>query len=418
MSMPFFSRNPAVFLVLIMLSGVASVQADETLGIPEQLVIGVRGADVRLSWQIPDGYERRFFVFMHTEPITSENLGNAQLIAVLPAGSTQYTEQLNEAGDRHFAVVGETDDREPSAVLVPGRNTTQRAVRITLLPPDLPSAPAPPPPQAEILSLRAITQGTEVRLAVRTTRDDMNVTILRTLDRPDTGSPDHSRIHVVGSAEGTNIQLTDTLVPGIRVYYTAVDASAFPDGPLPSLVPGVNTVRSAVSVQGTGLPRVFPDRSSVQVPSRREPLPGARTDLGVRSEQPVQATPLNEATQEALSRMLSRFDGSAPMRVVRPDPLPTPGEADEIADEYLRQVVGTWIVNRQTDEAMTRLRYLLSYRADAPALSTARFFLGRAEFARGEYREALYQFLLTDSEYASARNIWIRLALDAIFTND
>lgn len=419
------------FVSLIFLITVAQIQADGTAAVPEQLAIGVRGGEVRLSWRIPDGYDQRFFVFMHDEAVTGENIEQAQLIAVLPAGSDQYTEQITERGEYHFAVVTENEDREPSNSILPGENATQRAVRVTFEPTappppssaDVPESEPEPEPDA-VLSMRATTQGNRVRLSVRTSSDTMRVTILRTLEQPDFTSEGQQSYHVVGTAEGTSIQMHDELVPGITTWYTAVESGSFAEGRFPELRPGVNTLRSAISV-GPVLPAPPIDtRVASGNTLRRETILDVRTDLGTdtgRGVPPpalerVRPADLDEATRAAVERMVSTFapesgTGEHSFRA-RATVRPTEEEAASIENSYLRQIIGMWSAHGDVEQTNTNLRLFLAHVPEGSESSTARFYLGRSEYERGNGREALYQFLLVNGEEAQDGLSWIRAILD------
>ncbi|MFP4508916.1 MAG: tetratricopeptide repeat protein [Spirochaetaceae bacterium] len=409
------SRRSA-FISIMFLFSLFSIQADGTAAVPEQLAIGVRGGEVRLRWRIPDMYEQRFFVFMHDEPVTGENIGEAQLVAVLPAGSEQYTEQVEERGEYHFAVVTEDENREPSNSVLPGENATERAVLVTLEPSD-PGQQAEP---EEVLSMRAVPQGDSVRLSVRTSSETVSIIILRTLEQPESGTDMHQSYHVVGRAEGTTVELQDELVPGIPAWYTAVKSDAFDEGRFPELRAGVNTLRSAVST-GPAMPappvntRIGSERTL-----RRETILDIRSDLGIHSDREVpppalervQPVALNERTRAAVERMVSTFTEQSRRDEQLPAARPTVDEALSVENSHLRQITEMWARTGDSERATMDLRLLLAHEAAGSESATARYYLGRSEYERGNAREALYQFLLVDGDEARDSLRWIRAILD------
>ncbi len=404
-----------VIVLSLFLISIVPGQAEEPSSIPERLAIGVRASEVRISWQVPDGYDRRFFLFMHNEPIDTETVSEALLIAVLPAGSERYTEQISQAGEYHFAVVTERETREPSTDIIPGRNATQRAIRVSL------DDPLPPPPAGEILALRTITQAGQARINVRTSREDMRVAVIRTLAPPVSGPVHRHSYHVAGVVEGANLQVTDDLVPGISVYYTAIDSEVFDRGEIPALRPGVNTSRTAVQIAGTRTPRIVDLTGPGTPDARRQTLPDVRIEntllSGVRLSPPAleraQRAVLDEQTQRAITRTLSRIESNAGRSAPILDARPDAGEIEELHDSYLRQILSLWIHEGGNMQANSNLRHLIASNTDPESISAARFYLGRSEYELGNYREALYQFLLAEDNLIPQNRIWIRATLDA-----
>ncbi|TVQ24039.1 MAG: hypothetical protein EA383_12735 [Spirochaetaceae bacterium] len=404
-----------VIVLSLFLISIVPGQAEESSPIPERLAIGVRAGEVRISWQVPDEYDRRFFLFMHNEPIDTETVSEAQLIAVLPAGSEQYTEQISQAGDYHFAVVTERESREPSTDIIPGRNATQRAITVSF------DDPLPPTPVGEILSLRTITQAGQARISIRTSSEDMRLTIIRTLAPPAAGPVHRHSYHVVGVVEGNSLQVTDDLVPGISVYYTAIESEVFDSGDIPALRPGLNTSRTAVQIAGTRTPRIVDLTGPGASDARRQTLPDVRIEntllSGVRLAPPAleraQRAVLDEQTQRAVTRTLTRIESEptrpAPILDARPDE----GEIDELHDSYLRQILWLWIHEGGNLQANSNLRHFIASNTDPESSSKARFYLGRNEYELGNYREALYQFLLAEDNLIPQTRIWIRATLDA-----
>lgn len=345
---------------------------------------------------------------------------DAQKIAEVPYGAQSYIDTPPKPGTWTYYLAAVDANGVRYDIVIPFGNIAaatvekRAAVVPEVTPP--PTAPAPGPETPPNVEIRRVTgvsatvTGDAVLVSFKAVPSVQTIlvyrsaaAIIRTSDLLDAV--------IVQAAPASLTPVVDYPVPGIGYFYALVPEDDLKAGRV-RLEAGVNTTTIPVEVP--------PGRYRVGLPGpprdiRSMPLPIISFDDGV--VHPANPVPLSPAAAKLVAELIgNRKITPQPERRPRafPQDLETPAGGEEYA---LRSIVQGPFAKRDWEESAKQIvRYLSLSRTEA-AEARARYYLGQAYFFSGRYSEALFEFLLAQSQYYAEGQEWIDAVLPRLISS-
>lgn len=385
---------------------------------PLRIRIGTRPDGILITWAEASDPPAGYSVFRSDVPIDRSTFESAVRLKDLPSGSLEYLDSPPDARGYFYAVLGRTQQGGVYEVFIPLKNLSIAPVSyepVRVAEPE-PAPPPPEPPREPPPSVRALVERDGVRITWEPLRPGRRVVLYRS-PSPIRSLSDLLSASWVASVEESAEGILDFPVPGIGYYYALVDDEGLRSGS-PELSPGRNVTSETVLVPAgryrIGLPEIPYASRSLPLPflaltrgveAGSSPLPG-----GLPLPEPSR---LSSDTEKAVSRILR----NAPdLRLSPPDPVILPEDLESSAvggEEYtLRIIVRDRMMKRDWKGASDELARYLSLNRSPDASSRARFYRGQALAYSGQYREAFFEFLLSQDLLYRPSNVWIDWLLD------
>jgi hypothetical protein len=330
----------------------------------------------------------------------------------VPYGAQSYVDETEEAGTIHYFVAASDGQGRRYDIVIPFGNTISVTVSGSLAA-EFPLAAEDQhlrPVESGIFALEAKVEGEGVIISYRVA-DGMKNTVLYRSVQPLRTTADLLRAVIV--QPGLTVPFTDYPVPGIPYYYAVIFEDELIRGTV-GLFPGHNTTVQPVEVPaGTG--RV--GLPGPEAPIRSMPLPLISVSNAVpgsdRYTEIPDAVPLGPGAAKALGTIPRA--GANPPAQKKPRAFSRDLEAPAGGEEsQLRVIVQGPFVKRDWQAARDALLRYVSLPHSSLAEARARFYLGQTWYFSGNYREALIEFLMVQTEYPDEAKDWINVTLAAL----
>jgi hypothetical protein len=129
---------------------------------------------------------------------------------------------------------------------------------------------------------------------------------------------------------------------------------------------------------------------------------------------PGDTTVFGKRTESIISVLVS---GQPPIRRTMPVPYILDDDKTEkaVGEDYsLRQILDKNFPEKKWEGAQKELIEFISLRRTPKTTARTRFYLGQVYFFRGDYKNALLEFLLAQDYYYSKSREWIQYVLNAL----
>lgn len=412
-------RLSPITIILFGLSLLAhNVHAAPGPGVYDLTVELKANGSVVLQWKEAPGLSGSLAVYRSNREIVDRLPASASLVAQVPTGALTCVDQPDGSGPWFYLVLPESRVSGALNTLPPGTSISQTAIKIPSLSQTKPDAPSITLERKSSFSnMYAKVEGEAIYIHFNT-RVDAGRAVLYRSTSPVRGINDlvNAVIIHVGKPESPFV---DYPVPGIECWYALILEDDIRKG-VAGIFPGDNATDYAVEVRA-GTSQARRPLSAANI--RSMPLPLISRDALADM---IQAWPSNTPPRRSLSpaaaaaraELLSR--DRRPMRSLprRPQLFQqdlSPAEGGEawvlhsiVADSFR---AGKW------EESADALGAFLSLPRSNEAENRGRFYLGQTYYFRGDYRLALFEFLLSHRSYPVEANGWIQECLGQLSKN-
>lgn len=454
-------RGRAVVLHLVLLTALVLVptivwsQADaggEVVFAPfaSQLRLAISDPRVRITWNDAADIVTDYRIYRSTEPITTESLGDAELVGTAGPDDEGFIDVPPDPGAYYYAVVAENPAGDPYPVIIPGRNASYRAVEIENLATEAERA-------ARVRGLNAAVVRAEGRSLIEVTavasREGRTVAVYRSTE-PIATEADLADASLVREVPSESPRLLDLPVPGVGYYYAAVDAGLLLAGGL-EITPGENatvepaeiplaTTRDEPAPSARPAPSSDPAGEQPSTPtSAREletapgeirpeadlevvfepeaivgrgvPLPflqlQSQLATGLRLADPRILIPersqLRPAAEAALESLLARIEPE-PSTEHGPTFLPDDRLPDPEGAEYtLRTILDGPFRRMAWESALEQIRNFLTLPLTPELEARAHYYRAQIYYFLGDEQRAVLEFLLARDAYYVEVETWL-----------
>ncbi|MBN2553385.1 MAG: hypothetical protein JXB06_11485 [Spirochaetales bacterium] len=420
---------------------------------------------IHVSWRNPANLQGSILLYRHTEEIDQSNLDEAELLATLEADQESYEDAPEDAGWYYYAALIREDTGTIQRFLVPFRNKTSEAARITV-------RPSAQSPAAEITGIRALIAGDSVQVTFKVSNPGRDLLLFRGND-PIRATEDLVEAYAPLQLDAGTTSFLDLPIPGVETYYAVIDSESFKLGKQ-TLVPGENTTEQAVVLPlGSGRSALPPlPAEEAAAPGQPSPAPGAvrqtaqappaaaeaaapgktaapetsqpaagaavpapaaaaapaAATAGISSGskdfpttqlpylQPPQGTPagvprraeqLDPRTLQAISRLLTSAPPVQAARqslVILPEDRNGPASGESAS---LQKILREHLLAGNYGEAESKLQGFLNIRRSPDTEARVRFYLAQAYYFQGLYEEALLEFVLCQERLYGPVQPWL-----------
>lgn len=360
---------------------------------------------VSLTWTDSRDAAGSVIVYRSDQAISVERISALERLAEVPYGAQSYIDKPPKTGTwRYF--VASTDARGARYdVVLPYGNSVEIRVSVAE------AAPATEeqkkPTERKVTGVNAQVHGDSVHVSFRADPAVENILVYRSASAL-TGTRDLLDAVIIQSAPASVAPVIDYPVPGIGYYYALIPEEDLKSGRI-ELYPGTNATTVPVEVQPgryrVGLPGPPHDIRSMPLPliSLDAAMPGG----AVGPQPPANPVKLSAAAGKAVADMLG------PVRPIkypdrRPRAFPQDLETPVGGEEYaLRSIVQGAFAKKEWDESAKQIARYLSLSRTPATEARAHYYLGQSYFFSGRYSEALFEFLLVQSQYHAEGQEWI-----------
>lgn len=379
---------------------------------------------VTLTWQDSRDAPGSVFVFRSEAPIAAGSLGTP--LAEVPFGAQSFIDKPPRAGLWRYFVAATDGKGTRYDVVLPYSNNLEirvdsqaagsaaqpaqgAAASAQPAPAAGPATPASASPTAEkrVSAVAAQVQGDSVRISFRAAPSVSNILVYRSASAL-AGPRDLLDAVIVQAAPASIAPVVDYPVPGIGYYYALVPEEDLKAGRI-EIQPGVNATTVPVEVPAgryrVGLPGPPRDIRSM-------PLPLISLDSAIPAgiagpPPPANAVKLSPAASKAVADLVGQAKRPKPADR-RPRAFPQDLETPTGGEEYaLRSIVQGPFAKRDWTESAKQISRYLSLSRSPASEARARYYLGQSYFFSGRYSEALFEFLLAQSQYHAEGQEWI-----------
>lgn len=408
----------AILIIATLVVLPSRLSATPGIGVYDLAVELKDNGSVVLEWKETAGLTGSLAVYRSKHEIVDRLPPSARLIAQVPAGALTCVDQPEGAGPWYYLVLPESKVQAALASLPPGTSITRTAIKIPVLAqPVNETTSSNLDRTASFSNMYATVEGEAIYIHFIPLVEEGRAVLYRsTLPVRSIEDLVHAVIIHVGPPKGPFV---DYPVPGIECWYALILEEDIRKG-VAGIFSGQNATSYAVEVRagpsGTGGPRIATHIRSMPLPLISR---DALADM-------IQAWPSSTARRQELSpaaaaaraELLSR--GKRPLRSTprRPQLFQqdlSPSEGGEawvlhsiVADSFR---AGRW------EESADALGAFLSLPRSAEAENRGRFYLGQSWYFRGDYRLALFEFLLSHRSYPVEANAWIQECLGQLSKN-
>lgn len=395
---------------------------------------------VSLSWTDSRDAVGSVIIYRSDQAITAERISKSERLAEVPYGAQSFIDKPPKSGTWYYFIAATDEKGTRYDLVLPYGNS--REVRVALAE----AAPAPQPPaktqqppaqknvagkaasapaaeapktaaesaktaEKKISGISAQVQGDSVLVSFRASAAVENILVYRSAS-PLTLTRDLLDAVIVQSAPASVVPVVDYPVPGIGYYYALISEDDLKSGRI-AVEPGVNATSVPVEVPAgryrVGLPGPPSDIRSMPLPLIS--LDAALPSGTVGPQPPVNPAPLSSAASKAVSELIGTVK-PVPAAERRPRAFPQDLETPTGGEEYaLRSIVqGSFAKKEWAEAAKQIVRYLSLSRTPATE-ARAHYYLGQSYYFLNRYSEALFEFLLAQSQYYAEGQEWIDAVL-------
>lgn len=356
-----------------------------------RLRVAVRDPQVRLTWRDAEDLDGGAYqVFRHTQEITQDTIGDAEMIAEVEPGVETYLDTPLEEGTYFYAVLASEGERV-YPIFVPFRNKTIRSVTVAQLETEEDLA-------ASVYDIAAQVQENAVVVRFETSRGGRDLVVYRS-STPIESIEDLESATRIEEFESTTRRFADYPVPGVGYYYGVFDIALIERGSV-SISPGENTLSQPIAIALEAASNL-----QVQIPratKRRAPLPILQLAQGIQSGDRLARNTVPEssgrilgpATEEAIRFLVER---APEPQVFRPQPVILPQERVVEGDgvqRTLAQVISTEFSAGNFNKTAALLENILALPLNPSLERRIRFYLGQSLFFDGRREPAFVEFLM------------------------
>ncbi|MDR1950565.1 MAG: hypothetical protein LBQ38_14340 [Spirochaetaceae bacterium] len=367
---------------------------------------------IRLSWTDSSDARGPVYIYRSKTPFDNAHPYSRIRPVEVPYGAQSYIDEIEETGIWHYFLSSSDETGKKYEVFIPYTNTIDVSVdSLTDLTEGMGTArTAWPPIESPIFSLAAAVEGDGVAITYRMTEGIKDTVLYRSVE-PITHTADLLKAVIVES--GTQSPYTDYPVPGISYYYAVITEEELLSGTV-GIFPGYNSTLTPVEVPA-GRYRVGLGDSLRTV--RSIPLPlisvnAISSGAAGQVDLPV-PVPLSREASRALasirpSQRPTTQKSRKPPRAFSQD-LRAPAGGEE---STLRSIVQGPFMKWEWEKTREELLRYLSLPRSETSEARARFYLGQAYYYTQDIREALFEFLMIQSQYPEEANEWIQATLE------
>jgi hypothetical protein len=377
----------------------------------------------------------------------------------VPYGAESYIDRPTAPGPWYYFIAAADENKKRYDIMLPYSNTTGNPVTVsgitatapavktteTATPavsdaamakapvvrtsPEAPSATSPKPAQAAPIStirktnqkrlsgISAKVQGDAVYVSVKADTPVDTVLVYRSA-APILGTADLLDAVIVLAASSISAPFVDYPVPGISYYYALIPEDELKAGQV-FIERGTNSTIAAVEIPAgryrVGLPG--PPRDIRAIPLPLISMDSALPDGSFAPTPPAVPIPLSPAAAKALAE-LSRNVKLRPLPDRKPRAFPQDLEIPAGGEEYaLRSIVQGPFAKRDWTESAKQISRFLSLSRSPSSEARAHYYLGQAYFFLGQHREALFEFLLAQSQYYAEGQEWVDAILPRLVSS-
>jgi hypothetical protein len=369
----------------------------------------LRGNMIRLSWVDSPDTRGPVYIYRSATPFTADTPYKQTQPIEVAYGIQSHIDEVEGEGNWHYFIASSDDEGRRYDIMIPFSNMISVNLEIS----GSAGASSGDGPDSSFSQRQVWSRITNLQAAVRgdgveisfDLSDSSRIPVLYRSVTPITNSRNILNAAIVRS--DISSPYTDYPVPGIAYYYAMITEDELFSGNM-EILPGTNATRYPVEIPSgyrVGL------RNSADLRPMPLPLISA-AGISSMGAEISPGTPLSSGAERALSGIkpspdFSKITFKAP-RVFRND-LETPSGGGE---EYLLRTIAQGpFLQRDWEEAGGRLTEFLSLPRSASVESRARFYLGQTYYYRGNYRAALFEFLLIRDEFPAESNEWVQAAL-------
>lgn len=371
---------------------------------------------VKISWTDSRDATGPVEIYRSALPLSAGNLDAARLLAEVPYGAESYLDTPPSRGPWYYWVAAKSETGQRYAIVVPYSNASGAPAfaepREAAAPASAPAkeVPAASPERARptapaVAKLSASVKGDSVLLGFEPRPGVTKLVLYRSASRIAKIS-DLLDAVIVQASDGPSTSFVDYPVPGIGYYYAILAEGDLTAGDA-AIAIGANSTATSAEVP-LGQSRVGLPAAPSELRSMPLPLLSVEAALASRTaEPPTEAKPLSADAAKAVAEL----EASAPAPTIRapkprvfPQDLQAPGGGEEYT---LRSIVQGVFARKQWDEAAKQLAAYLSLSRSPAVEARSRYYLGQAYFFSGRYREALFEFLMVQSQYYAEGQEWI-----------
>lgn len=352
----------------------------------------VDGDIVTLNWEPVPG---EITILSSKIPITTSNWNSANHIAVVSGTQKSWSAQIEQGKSYYYAIIAKKQQIDDTQNFTPLENATLLPIYIegdrqTQL--------------SHFTSFDVVTRNDAVILTWKSDLSGNNLVLYRSTS-PFISLESLVQSIPVSSFQDSGVPFVDYPVPGIPYYYAILDEGTIRTGTV-SFEYGINTNRIPVEIpsyfakiQRNPLPAIRPMPLPWLNPYKEiKPLPAIfsietnKIITNLLEKKPIQKTPEREA-----------FIFSIDIKPV--------GGGEELA---LKKIIETHFITAQWETAAKEIGNFLSIRRTPETVARARFYLGQTYFFRGDYTNALLEFLLSQDEYYNKSREWIQYSMERL----
>lgn len=409
-------RKTILALLIILRSPSIPVQAEVQAPYVSQIKVGVRGSQIKITWEDSPDTHGTLLVYRSTVEITPETLPEATLAGFVPYGTESFIDIPDRVGSYYYAVLIKTDTGVTYQELIPFRNKTVTPVRLESVAPDEERA-------ARISSIKAEVVKDHIVVRFSPSRGDRELILYRSTV-PILSVDQLSTSTEVKRFPSRETEVVDHPVPGVPYYYAVVDAGLL-EMKLPQLEKGSNVTDTYVEIP---LPSTARPEANILPPLRETTLRPTPLPYYLLKQEFESGTPLPGSMEYGIPSPLPIPPSTLKVLQGLVEPLPEPqppappptilssnkGATGQKEEQMLQAVLKGPFKNRDWKEALLQLDLLSRLPLSEEARSQVYFYRGQAKFFLSQYKESAMDFLLASKHYFSETQPWMDVILQTL----
>ncbi len=375
---------------------------------------------VKISWSDSRDAKGSVEIYRAAVPITDESYKKAIRLAEVPYGAGSYLDHPPSEGPWYYWVAARTEEGTRYDVVVPFSNATGTPALTTPrttqnVAPAQSSTVAQEKPKAgpyepSVTKLKAKVEGDAIILTFQVNRQNPRLVLYRSASQISKVADLLDAI-ILQASTSVSSTFTDYPVPGIGYFYAILAEGDLTAGDA-AIVLGSNATRASAEVPigrfRVGLPAAPRELRSMPLPLLSI---DAALDAGASGQAPVEPHFLSAEASKAVSSLVA-LAPIPPARERKPRVFPQDLQAPGGGEEYaLRSIVQGVFARKSWPEAQKQLSSYLSLSRSPAVEARARFYLGQAYYFSKQYREALFEFLMVQTQYYAEGQEWIQAIL-------
>jgi hypothetical protein len=379
-----------------------------------KIAVAEKDGKVALTWTDSRDAAGQVIVYRSDQPISAERISRLEQLAEVPYGAQSYIDKPPRSATWRYFVAATDASGVRYDVVLPYGNSVE--IRVDLAEAAPAEGDSKKPTEHNVSGVNAQVQGDSVRITFRAAQTVSNILVYRSAS-PLNETRDLLDAVIIQSTPAAAAIVIDYPVPGIGYFYALVPEEDLKGGSI-ALIPGLNATTVPVEVPPgryrVGLPGPPHDLRSMPLPLIS--LDAAMPSGAVGPQPPANPVPLSAAASKAVSELLGPVvQAKYPERRPRafPQDLETPVGGEEYA---LRSIVQGAFAKREWEDAAKQIARYLSLSRTPATEARAHYYLGQSYFFSGRFSEALFEFLLVQSQYHAEAQEWIDAILPRLIS--